>query len=149
MQNVTRKKKQMSKARGIVQNINRRIKQEDQDNETKEKLKEKMQTQAYRYEEERYKTEAQKQHDRHRYNQKRKAYSVNIPIRLAKKVVAKPGTYFYGTLCKLVEDFKTIEEISKYFTTGQLVKYEERDGKLYNLKTELMAYDPSTGECTE
>jgi len=149
MQNVTRKKKQMSKARGIVQNINRRIKQEDQDNETKEKLKEKMQTQAYRYEEERYKTEAQKQHDRHRRNQKQKAYSVNIPIQPAKKFVAKPGTYFYGTLRKLAEEFKTIEAMSKYFTTGQLVKYEERGGKLWNLRTDKMVYDPNTGECNE
>ena len=139
----------MSKIRGIVHTIDKRIRQEEQHEALKKEYYDKMQTSANAYEQERYKTEAQKKHDRHRYNQKRKAYSVNIPIRLAKKVVAKPGTYFYGTLCKLVEDFKTIEEISKYFTTGQLVKYEERDGKLYNLKTELMAYDPSTGECTE
>ena len=139
----------MSRTRGIVTSINRRLRQKENENELKEKLKEKMQTYATQYEQERHKTETQKQHDRHRRNQKRKAYSVNIPVQTAKKYVIKPGTYFHGPLRKLAEDFKTIEEMSKYFTAGQLVKYEERGGKLWNLKTNKMVYDPTTGECNE
>jgi hypothetical protein len=139
----------MSKTRGVITGINRRIRQEEHENELKEKQTEKMKAYATQYEEERYKTEATKQHERHRRNQKRKAYSVNIPVQPAKKYVVKPGTYFYGTLRKLAEDFKTIEEMSKYFTSGQLIKYEERNGKLWNNKTEKMVYDPTTGECNE
>jgi hypothetical protein len=139
----------MSKTRGIVTSINRRIRQEEYENELKEKNSEKMKAYAVQYEDERLKTEAQKQHDRHRRNQKRKAHSVNIPVQPARKVVVRPGTYFYGTLRKLAEDFKTIEEMSKYFTAGQLIKYEERCGKLWNNKTEKMVYDPETGECNE
>jgi hypothetical protein len=139
----------MSKTRGIVTSINRRMRQEEYEDEIKKKYYEKMQRHGDKYEEERYKTETQKRHDKHRRNQKRRASSVKLEVLPAKKIVAKPGTYFYGPLRKLVDDFKTMEDIYKYMTVGQLVKYEERDGKIWNIKTNKMAYDPSTGECNE
>lgn len=139
----------MSKIRGIVNAVATRMRQQEQEDMLKEKELQKMKLYADRYEQERYKTEAQKQHERHRRNQKQKEHSMEIEVKPAKKTIVRPGTYFYGTLRKLVDDFKTIEEVSKYMTAGQLMKYVERDGQLWNLKTGLMAYDSTTGECFE
>ena len=70
-------------------------------------------------------------------------------IKPAKKIVAKPGTYFYGPLKKLAEEFGDIKTMTYYMTVGQLTKYSEQDQQLINIKTGKLAYDEETQECFE
>tara|TARA_Y100000310_G_scaffold344859_1_gene460070 strand:- start:7611 stop:8066 length:456 start_codon:yes stop_codon:yes gene_type:complete len=149
IQDVINERNTMSTSKGVISNIVKRKKQDEKNNENIEKKNDELKMYVVQYEQERYKTEVNKQHDRYRKNQKQKGYSVNIPVHHAKKIVTRPGTYFYGPLSKLAKDFKTIEEMSKYFTAGQLIKYQECSGRLWNLKTNQMVYDPETGECNE
>ena len=103
------------------------------------------------YEKQREKTEAQKTHERYRNNQKRHESAMDITelIKPAKKIVPKPGTYFYGPLKKLAEEFGDIKTMTYYMTIGQLTKYEEKDNKLYRIRTGELAYDEITKECFE
>ena len=55
----------MSKTRGIVNSINRRIRREEEQDKIIKKEYDKLKVYVDKYEEERYKTEAQKQHERH------------------------------------------------------------------------------------
>ena len=103
------------------------------------------------YEKEKEKTDAQKTHERYRKNQKRHESAMDLTelIRPAKKIEPKPGTYFYGPLKKLAEAFGDIKTMTYYMTIGQLTKYEEKDNKLYRIRTGELAYDEITKECFE
>ena len=101
-------------------------------------------------EEERNKDETTKAHERYRRRQKstETAMSLDELIKPAKKFVQKPGTYFYGPLEKLAKDFGDIKTMTMYMTIGQLTKYRERDGCLYNKEGQLV-YREDTQECFE
>ena len=101
-------------------------------------------------EEERNKDETTKAHERYRRRQKstETAMSLDELIKPAKKFVQKPGTYFYGPLQKLAEDFGDINTMTMYMTIGQLTKYKEEGGCLYNKKGDLV-YREDTQECFE
>ena len=101
-------------------------------------------------EEERNKDESTKAHERYRRRQKNSetAMSLDSLIRPARQVVQKPGTYFYGPLEKLAKDFGDINTMTMYMTIGQLTKYKEESGCLYNKKGDLV-YREDTQECFE
>ena len=101
-------------------------------------------------EEERNKDETTKAHERYRRRQKitETAMSLDELIKPAKKFVQKPGTYFYGPLEKLAKDFGDINTMTMYMTIGQLTKYKEEGGCLYNKKGDLV-YREDTQECFE
>ena len=69
-------------------------------------------------------------------------------IKPAKKLVEKPGTYFHGPLRKLAEEFGDIKTMTTYMTIGQITKYTEKDGCLYNRNGEIV-YNEETQECFE
>ena len=79
---------------------------------------------------------------------KRKTYINNWYSLDKKKVVQKPGTYFHGPLKKLVEEFGDIKTITSYMTMGQITKYSEEDGCLYD-RDGKMVYNEKTQECFE
>ena len=101
-------------------------------------------------EEERNKDETTKAHERYRRRQKstETAMSLDELIKTAKKFVQKPRTYFYGPLEKLAKDFGDINTMTMYMTIGQLTKYKEEGGCLYNKKGDLV-YREDTQECFE
>lgn len=103
-----------------------------------------------REEEEKYKDEATKQHERYRRKQKsaESAMSLEHLIRPSKKVEEKPGTYFYGPLKKLAEDFGNISIMLKYMTLGQNQKYSQDGNRLLNRSGQVV-YDEKTQECFE
>ena len=101
-------------------------------------------------EEEKNKDELTKTHERYRRKQKSSetAMSLENLIRPAKKITEKPGTYFHGPLKKLAEEFGDIKTMTSYMTIGQITKYSEKDGCLYNRKGEIV-YKEETQECFE
>tara|TARA_R110000744_G_scaffold46571_7_gene102929 strand:+ start:4098 stop:4523 length:426 start_codon:yes stop_codon:yes gene_type:complete len=117
--------------------------------EVRRKYNEKEQKHYDREETEKSKTEATKTHERYRRNQQRRAYTVELEVRLAKVSDKKPGTYFYGPLSRLAEDFENIKDITRHMTLGQNSKYQEKDGQLWNIKTGKMAYDSKTNKVYE
>ena len=102
------------------------------------------------YEQEKEKSENQKTHERYRRKQKgtEDGMSLEDLIKPAKKVVERPGTYFHGPLKKLVEEFGDIKTITSYMTMGQITKYSEKDGCLYD-RDGKMVYNEETQECFE
>ena len=103
-----------------------------------------------RMEEEKYKTESTKTHERYRRKQKNTetAMSLEHLIRPTKKKEEKPGTYFYGPLKKLAEDFGDISVMLKYMTLGQNEKYSQDGNRLLNRAGQVV-YDEKTQECFE
>ena len=101
-------------------------------------------------EEEKNKDELTKTHERYRRKQKSSetAMSLENLIRPAKKITEKPGTYFHGPLKKLAEEFGDIKTMTSYMTIGQITKYTEKDGCLYNRNGEIV-YNEETQECFE
>ena len=101
-------------------------------------------------EEEKNKDESTKAHERYRRKQKSTENGMSLEglIKPAKKMVEKPGTYFHGPLKKLAEEFGNIKTMTSYMTIGQITKYTEKDGCLYNRKGEIV-YKEKTQECFE
>ena len=139
----------MSKSRRIVDKIQGMSKDNTAKLEKQKKYYEVAERYLDRQESEKDKDEATKTHERYRRNQQRRAYTVDLEVKKPKEISQKPGTYFYGTLKKLASDFDNITEMTKYMTVGQLVKYQEKDGLLYNIKTGKVAYNPETKEVFE
>ena len=100
--------------------------------------------------EEKNKDESTKAHERYRRKQKSTENGMSLEglIKPAKKMVEKPGTYFHGPLKKLAEEFGNIKTMTSYMTIGQITKYTEKDGCLYNRKGEIV-YKEKTQECFE
>lgn len=103
-----------------------------------------------REEEEKQKDEVTKTHERYRRKQKstETAMSLEHLIRAPKKANEKPGTYFYGPLKKLAEDFGNISVMLKYMTLGQNAKYNQDGNRLLNRSGQVV-YDEKTQECFE
>ena len=143
----------MSRVSDIIKNTSR--KKEDISKYDKELQKERERLDKFldRDEAEKEKSEGQKTHERYR----RKQQSVNGAdltglIKPARPAAKKPGTFFYGTLKKLGEDFSNdIEVMEKHFTLGQSSKFRpcKETNKIYCLATGALLYDCETGEFFE
>ena len=138
-----------SRIRDVIKTVRRDYFKDDTKNERIERYHRELKEATDFFEQEKEKTEAQKTHERYRRKQKSEnGMSLEDLIKPAKKVVEKPGTYFYGTLKKLVEEFIDIKTITSYMTMGQITKYTENDGCLYD-RDGKMVYNEKTQECFE
>jgi len=100
-----------------------------------------------RNEEEKYKSEDQKNHERFvRKNKKMSHITHNLPIREGRPEIKKPGLEFEGNLRFLAEKYKTIDEIFKHMTCGQLLRWYVVEDKVYRMKDNKLAYIESTRE---
>ena len=140
----------MSSTKSILRKIGTEYQQQELENERLKQNYEQIRINDDKFEEERNKDELTKTHERYRRKQKssESAMSLDELIRPAKKIVEKPGTYFYGPLDKLAKAFGDIETMTMYMTIGQLTKYREDSGCLYNKKGDLV-YREDTQECFE
>ena len=140
----------MSRVSDIIKNTSR--KKEDISKYDKELQKERERLDKFldRDEVEKEKSEGQKTHERYR----RKQQSVNGAdltdlIKPSRPPSKRPGTFFYGTLKKLGEDFSNdIEVMERHFTLGQNSKFRpcKETNKIYCLTTGAVLYDCGTGE---
>ena len=138
-----------SRVRDVIKIVRRDYSKDDTKNERIERYHRELKEATDFFEQEKEKSEAQKTHERYRRKQKSEnGMSLEDLIKPAKKVVEKPGTYFYGTLKKLVEEFGDIKTITTYMTMGQMTKYTENDGCLYD-RDGKMVYNEKTQECFE
>ena len=138
-----------SRVRDVIKTVRRDYSKDDIKNERIERYHRELKEATDFFEQEKEKTEAQKTHERYRRKQKSEnGMSLEDLIKPAKKIVEKPGTYFRGPLKKLVEEFGDIKTITAYMTMGQITKYSEKDGCLYNKEGKLV-YKEETQECFE
>ena len=140
----------MASTKSILRKVGTDTHLEELENERLKQNYEQIRVNDDKLEEERNKDELTKTHERYRRKQKssESAMSLDELIRPAKKIVEKPGTYFYGPLDKLAKAFGDIETMTMYMTIGQLTKYREDSGCLYNKKGDLV-YREDTQECFE
>jgi len=138
-----------SRIRDVIKTVRRDYSKDDIKNERIERYHRELKEATDFYEQEKEKSEAQKTHERYRRKQKSEnGMSLEDLIKPAKKIVEKPGTYFYGPLKKLAEEFSDIKTITTYMTMGQMTRYTEKDGCLYN-KEGKMVYKEETQKCFE
>ena len=138
-----------SRIRDVIKTVSRDYSKDDIKNERIERYHRELKEATEFFEQEKEKSEAQKTHERYRRKQKSEnGMSLEDLIKPAKKIVEKPGTYFYGPLKKLAEEFSDIKTITTYMTMGQMTRYTEKDGCLYN-KEGKMVYKEETQKCFE
>jgi len=128
------------------------------ENATKEKNKEEidpvLMNRVYdlhdKMEREKEKDEQTKQHERHLRYIKDKSSPTKLEVRPAKREKFIPGIDFIGPLKVLIERFKTIDEIFKHMTVGQLAKYYEMNGEVYRIykdgRPDKLVFNANTGE---
>ena len=140
----------MGSTKSILRRIGTESHQQELESERLKQNYEQIRINDDKLEEERNKDESTKTHERYRRKQKssESAMSLENLIKPAKKLVEKPGTYFHGPLRKLAEEFGDIKTMTTYMTIGQITKYTEKDGCLYNRKGEIV-YKEETQECFE
>ena len=140
----------MGSTKSILRRIGTEGHQQELESERLKQNYEQIRINDDKLEEERNKDESTKTHERYRRKQKsmENAMSLDGLIKPAKKFVQKPGTYFHGPLKKLAEEFCDIKTMTIYMTIGQITKYTEKDGCLYNRKGEIV-YKEETQECFE
>ena len=141
----------MSSTKSILRKIGTETHREELENERLKENYEQIRINDDKLEEEKNKDESTKAHERYRRKQKSTENGMSIEnlIKPAKKIVQKPGTYFYGPLKKLAEEFGDIKTMTYYMTVGQLTKYSEEGQQLINIRTGKLAYDEETQECFE
>jgi len=139
-----------NRVRDVIKTVRRDYSKDDIKNERIERYQHELKEANEYFEQEKEKSEAQKTHERYRRKQKGTEEGVSLEdlIKPAKKVVERPGTYFHGPLKKLVEEFGDIKTITSYMTMGQITKYSEKDGCLYD-RDGKMVYNEETQECFE
>ena len=139
----------MSNTRNILRQIKSKDNVKQYENEITPE-RERLDKYLQREEEEKYKDEITKTHERYRRKQKNTetAMSLEHLIRTQNKKETKPGTYFYGPLKKLAEDFGEISVMLKYMTLGQNEKYSQDGSRLLN-RAGKVVYDEKTQECFE
>jgi hypothetical protein len=139
-----------NRVRDVIKTVRRDYSKDDIKNERIERYQHELKEANEYFEQEKEKSEAQKTHERYRRKQKgtEEGMSLEDLIKPAKKVVERPGTYFHGPLKKLVEEFGDIKTITSYMTMGQITKYSEKDGCLYD-RDGKMVYNEETQECFE
>ena len=140
----------MASTKSILRKIGNEFNHDDLENERIKQNYEQIRLNDDKFEKERNKDELTKTHERYRRKQKSSetAMSLDELIKPAKKIVEKPGTYFHGILSKLAEEFGDIKTMTNYMTIGQLTKFSEKEGCLYN-KEGKMVYKEETQECFE
>ena len=141
----------MSSTKSILRKIGTENHREELENERLKENYNQIRINDDKLEEEKNKDEATKAHERYRRKQKSTENGMSIEnlIKPAKKIVQKPGTYFYGPLKKLAQEFGDIKTMTYYMTVGQLTKYSEQGQQLINIRTGKLAYDEETQECFE
>ena len=141
----------MSSTKSILRKIGNENHREELENERLKENYNQIRINDDKLEEEKNKDESTKAHERYRRKQKSTENGMSIEnlIKPAKKIVQKPGTYFYGPLKKLAEEFGDIKTMTYYMTVGQLTKYSEQGQQLINIRTGKLAYDEETQECFE
>ena len=141
----------MSSTKSILRKIGTETHREELENERLKENYEQIRINDDKLEEEKNKDESTKAHERYRRKQKSTENGMSIEnlIKPAKKIVQKPGTYFYGPLKKLAAEFGDIKTMTYYMTVGQLTKYSEQGQQLINIRTGKLAYDEETRECFE
>ena len=141
----------MSITKSILRKIGSEIHREDLENERLKQNYEQIRINDDQMEKEKNKDELTKTHERYRRKQKSTENGISLEglIKPAKKIVLKPGTYFYGQLKKLAEDLGDIKTMTYYMTVGQLTKYSVKGQQLTNIRTGKLAYDEETRECFE
>ena len=143
----------MSRVSNIIKTVSR--KKTDNTKYTKELQPERERLDKYmeREEEEKAKDEGQKIHERYRRKQKSvDGADLTDLIKPSRPESKRPGTFFYGTLKKLGEDFSNdIEVMERHFTLGQNSKFRpcKETNKIYCLTTGALLYDCETGEFFE
>ena len=139
-----------NRVRQVVNAIKRDYFDDETKNERTEQHHRELKEATDHYEQEKEKSENQKTHERYRRKQKSTETGMSLEdlIKPAKKIVEKPGTYFYGPLKKLAEEFGDIKTMTAYMTMGQITKYSEKDRRLYDRVGKLV-YNEETQECFE
>jgi hypothetical protein len=138
-----------NRVRDVIKTVRRDYSKDDIKNERIERYQHELKEANEYFEQEKEKSEAQKTHERYRRKQKTETgMSLENLIKPAQKVVEKPGTYFHGPLNKLAEEFGDIKTITAYMTLGQITKYSEKNGCLYD-RDGKMVYNEETQECFE
>ena len=139
-----------NRVRDVIKTVRRDYSKDDINSERIERYHQELKEATDHYEQEKEKSEAQKTHERYRRKQKgtEDGMSLEDLIKPAKKVVERPGTYFHGPLKKLVEEFGDIKTITAYMTMGQITKYSEKEGCLYDRDGKLV-YNEKMQECFE
>ncbi len=140
----------MTNTKSILRKIGTEDHQQELETERLKRNYEQIRINDDKLEEEKNKDESTKTHERYRRKQKSTENGMSIEnlIKPAKKIVQKPGTYFHGPLKRLAEEFGDIKTMTSYMTIGQITKYTEKDGCLYNRKGEIV-YKEETQECFE
>jgi len=140
----------MGSTKSILRRIGTEGHQQELESERLKQNYEQIRINDDKLEEERNKDESTKAHERYRRKQKNSESAMSLEglIKPAKKLVEKPGTYFHGPLKRLAEEFGDIKTMTSYMTIGQITKYTEKDGCLYNRKGEVV-YREETQECFE
>ena len=140
-----------NRTRDIIATMRRKYFEADEKNKIIGQYHHELEKATDHYDKEKEKSETQKTHERYRRKQQgtEEGMSLEDLIRPAKKVVARPGTYFHGPLKKLAEEFGDIKTMTYYMTVGQLTKYSEKGQQLINIRTGKLAYDEETQECFE
>jgi len=139
-----------NRTRDIIATMRRKYFEADEKNKIIGQYHHELKKTTDHYDQEKEKSETQKIHERYRRKQKgtEEGMSIEDLIKPAKKVVEKPGTYFYGSLKKLAAEFGDIKTMSAYMTMGQVTKYTEKDGCLYDRDGKIV-YNEETQECFE
>ena len=138
-----------NRVRDVIKSVRRDYSKGDIKSERIEKYHRELKEANEYFEQEKEKSEAQKTHERYRRKQKTESgMSLENLIKPAQKVVEKPGTYFHGPLKKLAEEFVDIKTITAYMTMGQITKYSEKEGCLYDRDGKLV-YNEKMQECFE
>ena len=140
----------MANTKSILRKIGTETHHQELENERLQQNYEQIRLNDDKMEEERNKDETTKIHERYRRKQKNteSAMSIENLIRPTKKVAEKPGTYFYGPLKKLADDFGNIPTMLRYMTLGQNQKYSQDGNRLLN-RSGKVVYDEKTQECFE
>tara|TARA_R110000824_G_scaffold109488_1_gene257113 strand:+ start:164 stop:616 length:453 start_codon:yes stop_codon:yes gene_type:complete len=143
----------VSRVSNIIKNTSRKKEDGSKYDKDLQKERDRLDKFLVREEVEKEKSEGQKTHERYRRKQK----SVNGAdltglIRPARPAAKRPGTFFYGTLKRLGEDFShNIEVMEKHFTLGQSSKFRpcKETNKIYCMTTGVLLHDCETGESFE
>ena len=140
----------MANTKSILRKIGTETHRQELEHERLQQNYEQIRLNDDKMEEEKNKDESTKQHERYRRKQKsvESAMSLEHLIRPLKKVEEKPGTYFYGPLKKLADDFGNIPTMLKHMTLGQNQKYSQDGNRLLN-RSGKVVYDEKTQECFE
>jgi len=140
----------MANTKTILRKIGSETQRQELEHERLQQNYEQIRQNDDKMEEERNKDETTKIHERYRRKQKstESAMSIAHLIRPTKKISEKPGTYFYGPLKKLAEDFDNIPAMLKHMTLGQNQKYSQDGNRLLN-RSGKVVYDEKTQECFE